>query len=353
MRILGIETSCDDTSIACLDSERGLLACQLAGQADLHGRYGGVVPEIASRAHLQAIDPLLHLTLEEAGWALGDVELIAVTQGPGLLGSLLVGMTTAKALSLRTGAPLVGVNHLLAHAAAPQLPDLAPLPAPCLTLIVSGGHTELVLSAEPDHYLLIGSTVDDAAGEVLDKLGRELGLGFPAGAAIDQLAADGDPSRYALPRPLLHSGDYQFSFAGLKTAALKAFGLLGGPRQKGDQRLMPDPAAPPFGPADLADACASIQAAVMEVLAVKTLRAAEEHGVAAIALGGGVAANSELRRRLAEGAERLGCSFHAPPIAWCMDNAAMIALAGWQRYQQHGADGLDLDPFATWAWPAD
>lgn len=350
MRVLGIETSCDDTSIACLDEGR-VLACCNAGQEEFHQQYGGVVPEIAARSHLEAIDPLLTMTLAEAEWTLKDVDLIAVTQGPGLLGSLLVGITTAKTLALLTGKPLIGVNHLLAHTVAPLLATPGyDLPLPILTLIVSGGHTELILAREPGNWELLGSTVDDAAGELLDKVGRELGLGFPAGPAIDRLSDSGNPSRYELPRPMLHSKDYDFSFSGLKTAALMKFGLLGGPRQPGDQRLMPDPAIT-LTPADLPDACASLQHAVMDVLVAKTIRAAEEHGAASVAIGGGVAANSELRRRLSEECERIGSTFHAPPLAWCMDNGAMIALAGSIAYEQRGADGLDLDPFATWEWP--
>jgi len=349
MRVLGIETSCDDTSIACVENGH-VAACCNAGQEAFHQQYGGVVPEIAARAHLEAIDPLLEMTLTQAGWTLGDIDLIAVTQGPGLLGSLLVGVTTAKTLALLTGKPLIGVNHLLAHTIAPQLatPDDT-LPLPLLTLIASGGHTELVLSREPGEWRLLGSTLDDAAGELLDKVGRELGLGFPAGPAIDRLAATGQAERYDLPRPLLHSGDYQFSFSGLKTAALRQFGLIGGPRQPGEQRLMPT-AESQLEPADLADACASLQRAVMDVLVAKTLKAAEAFGVAAVAMGGGVAANTELRSRLASGCEELGCSFHAPPLAWCMDNGAMIALAGQQEFERRGPDGLDLDPFASWDW---
>ncbi|HYE77797.1 MAG TPA: tRNA (adenosine(37)-N6)-threonylcarbamoyltransferase complex transferase subunit TsaD, partial [bacterium] len=211
MKTLGIETSCDDTSIACLDGDQ-VTVCLNASQEAFHQKYGGVVPEVAARAHLEAINPLLQETLESAGWDLGEVELIAVTQGPGLLGSLLIGVTLAKSIALITGKPIVGVNHLLAHTVAAQLatPD-EPLPYPNLTLIASGGHTELVLCPERGAYELLGSTVDDAAGEVLDKVGRELGLGFPAGAAIDRLAAMGHSDAYGLPRPLMHSNDLNFS----------------------------------------------------------------------------------------------------------------------------------------------
>ena len=350
MRILGIESSCDDTSIACLDDGR-VLACESAGQEAFHQKYGGVVPEIAARAHLHAINPLLAEALRAADWELGSVDLIAVTQGPGLLGSLLVGVTLAKSLALITGKPIVGVNHLLAHTVAAQLADPdAPIPFPNLTLIVSGGHTELVDCQEPGSYRLIGSTIDDAAGELLDKVGRELGLGFPAGASIDKLARAGNPDAFALPRPLLHSGDFQFSFSGLKTAALRSFGLIGGARTAGDQRLMPTDADAQRTRAELADCCASLQRAVMDVLVTKTLRAADELNVAAVTIGGGVAANSELRMRLADGCAERGISFHAPPLEYCMDNGAMIALAGLHRYERTGSDGVSFDPFATWEW---
>jgi N6-L-threonylcarbamoyladenine synthase len=313
MRVLGIETSCDETGIAVVQD--GVVRSNLiASQVDLHGRFGGVVPELASRAHVEALNPLLEQALEESGTAFGDLDGVAVTVGPGLAGALLVGIAAAKAIALATRAPLIGVNHLEGHIVANAVehgPDLAP----AVCLVVSGGHTMLVHMPEVHRYELLGQTVDDAAGEAFDKVARFLGLGFPGGPALDRLARQGDPNAIRFPRAMADSGDFDFSLSGLKTAVLRH---VRSEREAGHE----------VDPADLA---ASFQEAVVDVQVGKTMRAARERGVPRVLLGGGVVANSRLRERMEAAGAREGIDVVFPSPDLCTDNGAMIALAGSWR----------------------
>lgn len=325
--VLGIETSCDETSAAVTVGAR-VLSNVVSSQIDLHRKWGGVVPEMAARAHVEAILPVLHETLDGAGVALDELGAVAVTNRPGLVGALSVGVTAAKALAFDRRLPFLGVHHLEGHLLSP-LADAASHDAfPMLALVVSGGHTELVEIAEPGSYRIVAETLDDAAGEAFDKSARLLGLGYPGGRAIQSAASGGDPKRYALPRAL--PGDAaHFSFSGLKTAVL---------------RLVEREA----GRLSVPDAAASVQAAIVDSLVRKTMIALEDGAYGALALVGGVAANTALRRALAAAADLAGVRFFAPELALCTDNAAMIALAGSLRLaagERHGWD-LDCEPNA-------
>ncbi|MCU1430277.1 MAG: O-sialoglycoprotein endopeptidase [Actinomycetia bacterium] len=319
LRVLGIETSCDETAAAVVDDGRDTLSSVVASQADLHARFGGVVPEIASRAHVELINDVIAQALVEAGVALGDLDAIAATHGPGLAGALLVGVSAAKALALVTGAPYVGVNHHEAHMYAAMLDDPA-LEPPMCTLVASGGHTLLVAMDGHGSYRVLGQTVDDAAGEAFDKVARFLGLGYPGGPAIDRVALEGDPTAIPFPRPMLADG-LDFSFSGLKTAVVNYV------------RRNPD--------AEVADIAASFQAAVVDVLVTKLLRAAQETGMTTVVIGGGVAANSALRTRLLDEADAAGLRVVVPPLALCTDNAAMIAAVAAYRLRADGPTPLD------------
>ncbi len=318
--ILGIETSCDETAAAVLTGGDTVLSSVVSSQVDLHARYGGVVPEIASRAHTGLITPVIAQALVEAGRRGPDLSAIAATYGPGLVGSLLVGVSAAKALALTWGVPFIGVNHLEGHLYAGLLeePDLE---FPLIVLLVSGGHTMLVEMQGHGRYRLIGQTVDDAAGEAFDKVARYLDLGYPGGPIIDELATQGDPTSITFPRPMLNDG-YDFSFSGLKTAVITYV------------RSNPDVSAE--------DVAASFQAAVVDVLLTKAQRAAEEVGATAICLAGGVAANSELRERTLDLALTTGFRAYVPSRSMCTDNAAMIAAAAHWRMQSDGPSKLDL-----------
>jgi tRNA N6-adenosine threonylcarbamoyltransferase len=317
--ILGIETSCDETAAAVVVSAETVLSSVVSSQVDLHARYGGVVPEIASRAHVELLTPVVAQALVEAGLPDGGVDAVAATVGPGLIGSLLVGVTAAKALALVWDVPFVGVNHLEAHLYAGFLEDPS-LELPVVVLLVSGGHTMLVHMEDHGRYRLLGSTIDDAAGEAFDKVARYLGLGYPGGPAIDRIAMEGDPGAIAFPRPMLDEG-YDFSFSGLKTAVVNHV------------RKHPE-----VGTADVA---ASFQEAVVDVLVTKARRAAAEMGARGLALGGGVAANSLLRERLLDACAEDGLHAFIPSRAMCTDNAAMVAAAGWWRLQSDGPTPLD------------
>jgi N6-L-threonylcarbamoyladenine synthase len=312
--VLGIETSCDETGVAVVEDGRTVRSNLISSQVDVHERFGGVVPEVAARAHVEALVPITDRALEEAGAGFDDLDGVAVTVGPGLVGALLVGIAAAKAIALATGAPLIGVNHLEGHIYANFLNGQAPDP-PYVCLVVSGGHTMLIHMPEEHHYVLLGQTVDDAAGEAFDKVARMLGLGFPGGPALDRIAADGDPTAVRFPRPMEASGDLDFSMSGLKTAVLR--------HVRAERAAGRDVA--------LADVAASFQEAIVDVQVGKTLAAAEQLGAERILLGGGVVANSRLRTRIGEAAAASGRTVLVPPLQLCTDNGAMIAAAGASR----------------------
>ena len=316
--VLGIETSCDETAAAVLRGGTEILSSVVSSQIDLHARFGGVVPEIASRAHLELLNPVIAQAVVEAGVEEHHIQAVAATVGPGLIGALLVGVASAKALALAWDVPFVGVNHLEAHlyAAFLEEPDLE---LPLVVLLVSGGHTLLVHMEDHGHYRVLGQTIDDAAGEAFDKVARYLGLGYPGGPAIDRLSLHGDPEAIRFPRAMLDDG-LDFSFSGLKTSVVNHV------RKHPDVRTE--------------DVAASFQAAVVDVLVVKARRAAAEVGARAVALGGGVAANSLLRERFLDVCVADGLRAFLPSRSMCTDNAAMIASAGWHRLRLHGPDPL-------------
>ena len=328
--VLGIETSCDDTSTAVLEGGRTLRSHLIAAQ-DVHRLYGGVVPELASRAHLELLPRMVERALAEAEVSASDLTGIAVTRAPGLVGSLVVGVAFARAYGLALGIPVVGVNHIEAHLHAATL-EQGQSPLPAVALVVSGGHTELVEVRGFGRYRWLGSTRDDAAGEAYDKVAKLLGLGFPGGPAIERLAERGDRAAFAFPRPMLDRPDLDFSFSGLKTAVALAVGRLG---------------PPPHAETLLADLAASFQAAVVDTLVGKTLRAVDQAGARALSLGGGVAANRELRERLALGCEERGIPLRVPSLRLCADNAAMIALLGSWMLERGDVPDPELDVVAS------
>ena len=308
---LGIETSCDETSAAILRGTRELLSCVIATQIPIHQKYGGVVPEIASRNHILSILPVLEQALDEAGTALSEIDQVAVTYGPGLVGALLVGVSAAKSLAFSLDVPLIGVNHLEGHIFANFLAH-AELTPPFMALVVSGGHTALVDVADYETFRLMGRTRDDAAGEAFDKVARVMGLPYPGGPEIDRLAREGDPAAIDFPRALAQEGNYEFSFSGLKSAVLN---YINSEKMKGHALHK-------------ADIAASFQSAVVEVLVHKAFEAIREAGRDTLVLAGGVAANKSLERRLRETAEAEGIRYLYPPPRLCTDNAAMIACRG-------------------------
>jgi N6-L-threonylcarbamoyladenine synthase len=313
--ILGIETSCDETAAAVLLNGRRLLSQVISSQTETHAVFGGVVPEIASREHCLRLGPTVQTALAEAGAGFADLSALAVTYGPGLVGSLLVGVSGAKAMAFAAGKPLIAVNHLEAHLYANFLeqPDLE---FPLLALLVSGGHTHLVLMPGHLRYRVLGRTRDDAAGEAFDKVARALGLGYPGGPLLEQAAKVGDPAAFAFPRASLEPGSWDFSFSGLKSAVLN---VLNRARLKGETLRT-------------ADVAASFQQAVVDILAQKTVAALETTGARTLALGGGVAANQALRHRLRAETAALGADFVCPRPLYCTDNGAMVAMCGHQRY---------------------
>ena len=330
-RILAIETSCDETAAAVLENGRVLLSSTVASQMDIHARYGGVFPEVASRQHVLSILPVIEETLAKAHLTLEDINAIAATRGPGLAGSLLVGLNAAKGLALGADLPLVGVNHLEGHIYSAWVYKAGDIPAPepqfpLMALLVSGGHTELNLMEGHLHYRHLGATLDDAAGEAFDKVARLLGLPYPGGPSIQQAAEQGNPVAFKLPRARLE-GTWNFSFSGLKTAVLKEVKKLEG------------------YPLPVADLAASFQAAVVDVLYEKTLMAAREFEVKEIIIGGGVSANKPLREAFLAQTE---FPVNIPPLSLCTDNAAMVAAAGYYRYVLGHRDGLELDILPTW-----
>jgi N6-L-threonylcarbamoyladenine synthase len=347
MKVLGFESSCDETGVALVetgvDGAPRLLGDALHSQVDMHAAYGGVVPELASRDHIRRVLPLARQVLAQAGCGLGEVDVVAYTRGPGLAGALLVGAGVAVALAAALGRPALGVHHLEGHLLSPFLAADAPA-FPFVALLVSGGHSQLMQVDGVGRYALLGETIDDAAGEAFDKSAKLLGLGYPGGPALARLAASGDPKAFALPRPLLHSGNLDFSFAGLKTAVMTAARKLG----------------PGISEQARADLAASTQAAIVDVLVAKTLRALRDSGAARVVVAGGVGANLQLRAALDAGAARIGARVHYPPLHLCTDNGAMIALAAALRLQ-HGVAELKRDgafdvrprwPLAELALPA-
>ena len=335
--VLAIETSCDETAAAVMRGGTELLSNVIASQVDFHARFGGVVPEIASRKHTEAIVPVVEQAMTEAAIALGreslgftELDAIVVTHGPGLIGALVVGVAYAKGLSAATGVPLVGVNHLEGHIFANMFafPDVRP---PLVALLVSGGHTSLIHMPGWGEYHTLGETLDDAAGEAFDKVAKVLGLGYPGGPVISRLAADGDPHAIDFPRAMLHSGDYAFSLSGLKTAVINH---IRHEREAGNEIDMPDLAA-------------SFQQAVIDVQVAKAVRATEECGVQTFVLAGGVAANAALRDALTSALQARGVRVAVPPFSLCTDNAAMIASAGTYRFRAGERLGLDAEASAS------
>jgi len=318
-RVLGIETSCDETAAAVVVDGHHVLSSVVSSQIDLHARYGGVVPEIASRAHVELLTPVVARSLIEAGIQDDHVDAVAATVGPGLIGALLVGVSAAKTLALVWDVPFVAVNHLEAHLYAALLED-PEIELPVVVLLVSGGHTLLVLMTGHGQYRVLGSTIDDAAGEAFDKVARYLGLGYPGGPAIDAISMEGDPQAMQFPRAMLNDG-YDFSFSGLKTSVVNHV------------RRNPE--------VHTADVAAAFQEAVVDVLVTKARRAARDHGAKGLCLAGGVAANSLLRERLLDACVADGLRAFLPSRAMCTDNAAMVAAAGWYRLQSDGPSPLD------------
>ena len=332
-RILAIETSCDETACAVLENGRELLSSTVASQMDIHARYGGVFPEVASRQHVLSIIPVIEQTLVQSNLTLKDIDAIAVTRGPGLAGSLVVGMNMAKGLALGTNLPMIGVNHLEGHIYSSWIynagEDAPPEPQfPLMALLVSGGHTELNLMTDHLTYQRLGSTLDDAAGEAFDKVARLLGLPYPGGPSIQRAAETGDPTRFKFPRAKLDNA-YNFSFSGLKTAVLYEVNDW-----KKKNKTLP-----------VEDIAASFQAAVVDVLFKKTIQAARDHHAKEILVAGGVSANRALRQVFQAQDE---FKVHIPAFSLCTDNAAMIAAAGYYRYSFGHVSGLEIDVQPTW-----
>jgi len=353
--VIGIESSCDETCCGVVADGRRVLSNVVASQIELHARFGGVVPEIASRAHIEAINTVVRRALDEAGVGRREIAAVAVTNEPGLIGSLLVGLMAAKTLAWVWDVPLIAVNHVYAHAYAPAL-DAEPIEYPAAALICSGGHTALYRCRSPMELELLGTTIDDAAGEAFDKVANILRLGFPGGPAVDQAAGTGNPHAVVFPRSLLSGQSLDFSFSGLKTAVLyhvngvpgAARGAVIGPSRKaeggsagrgrGIENLTPQ---------EVADVAAGFQAAVVDVLRIKLRRAARLTGARTLVIGGGVAANSALRSAAWELATKLHCTLRMPEMRFCVDNAAMVAALGFHHLRAGRTAGLDLEARAT------
>lgn len=337
MIVLGVESSCDETGLALYDTERGLLSHALHSQVAMHGEYGGVVPELASRDHVRRTIPLLEQVLAESGESLSAIDAIAYTQGPGLAGALLVGASVANGLALALNKPVIGVHHLEGHLLSPLLAAQPPV-FPFVALLVSGGHTQLMQVDEVGQYTLLGETLDDAAGEAFDKSAKLLGLGYPGGPAISRLAESGDPGKFELPRPMLHSKNLDFSFSGLKTAVLTLV-----KKQQGE-----------LSEATRAAIARAFVDAIVEVLVAKCLAAVKQTGMKRLVIAGGVGANSQLRQALNTAAAKKRFEVFYPDLALCTDNGAMIALAGALRIARnpqaaHFDYGFNVKP----RWPLD
>ena len=344
MRVLGIETSCDETGLAIVEVS-GNNSFEIIGQAlysqiAMHQNYGGVVPELASRDHIKRIIPLINQVVKDSGADLQSIDAIAYTQGPGLAGALLVGTSVAKALGMALGIPTIGIHHLEGHLLSPLLGQKYPLEFPFIALLVSGGHTQLMLVKGLGQYIILGETLDDAAGEAFDKTAKLLGLPYPGGPQVSALAESGQSERFNFPRPMLHSKDLDFSFAGLKTAVLTQVKKLGGTEN--------------LEPSAKADIAASFVAAITEVITEKCIAALKTHEQQHLIVAGGVGANVQLRERLNHACELIGAKVHYPPLHLCTDNGAMIAFAGAMRLAQNpslatSSRSFDVRP----RWPLD
>ncbi|MBQ1238584.1 MAG: tRNA (adenosine(37)-N6)-threonylcarbamoyltransferase complex transferase subunit TsaD [Ruminococcus sp.] len=330
MKILAIESSCDETAAAVVEDGRTVLSSVIASQVEEHRLYGGVVPEIASRRHAEAIVPVVTQALEQADLTLDAIDALAVTYAPGLIGALLVGVNFAKGLALSTGKPLVPVHHLRSHIASNYISNQE-LKPPFLCLVVSGGHSHIVLVEDYTKMKIIGRTRDDAAGEAFDKAARTMGMPYPGGIELDKVAETGDPHAFSLPRPVVHDAPYDFSFSGLKTAVIN---LLHNAAQKGEEL-------------NKADVCASFRYAVVDCLTTNFVKAAEELQVQKIVIAGGVSANSLLRRTLREECQKRGRQLFMPEKSLCGDNAAMVGAQGYYEFQSGNIAGADLNAFAT------
>ena len=330
MNILAIESSCDETAAAVVRDGRTVLSSVIASQVEEHRLYGGVVPEIASRRHAEAIVPVVSQALEQAAMTLNDIDAIAVTYAPGLIGALLVGVNFAKGLSMATGIPLIPTHHLRSHIASNYISNQE-LKPPFLCLVVSGGHSHIVMVEDYTKMKIIGRTRDDAAGEAFDKAARTMGMPYPGGIMLDKVAEDGDPHAFKLPRPVVHDAPYDFSFSGLKTAVIN---LIHNTAQKG-------------GEVNKADVCASFRYAVVNCLSANFLKAAEDLNVNRLVIAGGVSANSLLRRTLEEECLRRGWQFFKPDKSLCGDNAAMVGSQGYYEYLSGNTADANLNAFAT------
>lgn len=330
MKILAIESSCDETAAAVVEDGRNVLSSVVASQVEEHRLYGGVVPEIASRRHAEAIVPVVRRSLEQAGLTLEQIDAIAVTYAPGLIGALLVGVNFAKGLSLSSGLPLIPVHHLRSHIASNYISN-SELKPPFLCLIVSGGHSHIVFVEDYTKMKIIGRTRDDAAGEAFDKAARTMGMSYPGGIELDRVAQGGNPLAYKLPRPIVHDAPYDFSFSGLKTAVIN---LIHNSAQKGIELNKPD-------------VCASFRFAVVDCLTANFLKAAEDLSVSRLVIAGGVSANSLLRSTLEAECKNRDLEFYMPEKHWCGDNAAMVGSQGYYEYLAGNIAGSDLNAYAT------
>lgn len=330
MKILAIESSCDETAAAVVEDGRTVLSSVIASQVEEHRLYGGVVPEIASRRHAEAIVPVVTQALEQADLTLDAIDALAVTYAPGLIGALLVGVNFAKGLALSTGKPLIPVHHLRSHIASNYISNQE-LKPPFLCLVVSGGHSHIVLAEDYTKMKIIGRTRDDAAGEAFDKAARTMGMPYPGGIELDKVAEAGNPHAFSLPRPVVHDAPYDFSFSGLKTAVIN---LLHNAAQKGEEL-------------NKADVCASFRYAVVDCLTTNFVKAAEDMQVQRLVIAGGVSANSLLRRTLSEECQRRGWQFFMPEKSLCGDNAAMVGAQGYYEFLSGNIAGADLNAFAT------
>lgn len=330
MKILAIESSCDETAAAVVEDGRNVISSVVASQVEEHKLYGGVVPEIASRRHAEAIVPVVRRALDDANVTLEDIEAIAVTYAPGLIGALLVGVNFAKGLSLSTGIPLIPTHHLRSHIASNYISNLE-LKPPFLCLVVSGGHSHIVMVEDYTKMKIIGKTRDDAAGEAFDKAARTMGMSYPGGIELDRVAEDGNPFAFKLPRPIVHDAPYDFSFSGLKTAVIN---LIHNAKQKGEDL-------------NKADVCASFRYAVVDCLVTNFLKAAEDYKVDKLVIAGGVSANRLLRSTLEKECNKRGYELYMPEKSLCGDNAAMVGSQGYYEYISGNIAGTDLNAFAT------